>query len=378
MWLIKRLRDMAPPTLQCPLAPDEYLLYRADGGASGIVQGTSLAVCPREYAMLVVDNRIINTLGPGIYRLDRHQLSDLEAIYSWPANYAGPIGAEVVFVSMHPMRRFVWEWRPAGIPADSPFEASGTLDFSVTDAGRFAAYHIEHRVADDAAVRQILELTVASELRALLTEPSSDALALQRSPRDAARALRKRLRTVMESRGIGEYSVRIRFLRHVDAASPPAAVEATGETEVTGNVTPLPLDAIAQDTGNAGGIEQGDDRELDEMAVIDELEREIERLDAWSSISRTNGAPDSPATNPDTESEKVAPTAVVPAPPLPESLNGLNFYIAVDMEQTGPFDADEFAEAIRDGVVQARTLVWFKGIDDWTPAGEIPQLAPLL
>jgi membrane protease subunit (stomatin/prohibitin family) len=77
-----------------------------------ISQGTSLTVRENEIAALVVDNYITNVLAPGIYRLDREHLGELEAIFSWPVDYAGAIGADVYFVSVTSAKRHLWQSRP--------------------------------------------------------------------------------------------------------------------------------------------------------------------------------------------------------------------------------------------------------------------------
>jgi len=50
------------------------------------------------------------------------------------------------------------------------------------------------------------------------------------------------------------------------------------------------------------------------------------------------------------------------------------WYYLVGDEQAGPVSFEELRHLAHDGRVTPRTLVWKEGLEDWTPAGEIPGL----
>jgi hypothetical protein len=66
-----------------------------------------------------------------------------------------------------------------------------------------------------------------------------------------------------------------------------------------------------------------------------------------------------------------APSAT--PPPLP----GAAFFVALNGAQTGPHAADTLRHQVAAGTLTADTLVWKQGLAAWTPARDVPELAPL-
>ena len=59
-------------------------------------------------------------------------------------------------------------------------------------------------------------------------------------------------------------------------------------------------------------------------------------------------------------------------PPLP-----VDFFLAVNGAQTGPFDMNTLAAKTREGSLTPDTLVWRKGMAEWAAAGTVPELQAL-
>jgi membrane protease subunit (stomatin/prohibitin family) len=62
-------------------------------------------------------------------------------------------------------------------------------------------------------------------------------------------------------------------------------------------------------------------------------------------------------------------------PPLP---GAIAFFVAVDGKQTGPFDAAGLQRLLAAGQLKSETLVWKEGLAQWTPAGQVTELAGIL
>jgi len=54
------------------------------------------------------------------------------------------------------------------------------------------------------------------------------------------------------------------------------------------------------------------------------------------------------------------------------------FFIAVNNQQTGPFDSAALSEQSRNGRLTRDTLVWKAGMAQWSKAGEVPELNSVL
>jgi hypothetical protein len=51
--------------------------------------------------------------------------------------------------------------------------------------------------------------------------------------------------------------------------------------------------------------------------------------------------------------------------------------VALGGAQAGPFGIDALRGHVSGGQLTRETLVWKQGMPAWTPAGEVPELAPL-
>lgn len=60
-------------------------------------------------------------------------------------------------------------------------------------------------------------------------------------------------------------------------------------------------------------------------------------------------------------------------------MNGVieNYYIAVNGQQTGPYDVNTVMEFIKQGQLQRDTLVWKAGMSDWAQVSTLPEFASL-
>ena len=61
-------------------------------------------------------------------------------------------------------------------------------------------------------------------------------------------------------------------------------------------------------------------------------------------------------------------------PPLPQQVQ---FFLAVNGQQTGPFAADQLLQMAQSGSLTRESLVWKAGMAAWTQAGTVADLAPI-
>jgi membrane protease subunit (stomatin/prohibitin family) len=72
-----------------------------------------------------------------------------------------------------------------------------------------------------------------------------------------------------------------------------------------------------------------------------------------------------------TQGAAPAPGAAAP-PPLPTAVT---FHVAVHGQQAGPFDLPTLQQMAGKGELTRETLVWKQGMANWTPAGQVAELA---
>ncbi|MBR1878653.1 MAG: DUF4339 domain-containing protein [Paludibacteraceae bacterium] len=69
------------------------------------------------------------------------------------------------------------------------------------------------------------------------------------------------------------------------------------------------------------------------------------------------------------------PGQTPPAPPTP---NATAYFVLVNNQQAGPFDANTLRQMAAAGQINLQTMVWAQGMPQWAAAGTIPALAQLL
>jgi len=69
-----------------------------------------------------------------------------------------------------------------------------------------------------------------------------------------------------------------------------------------------------------------------------------------------------------------APGPQAPPPPPPPAPS---FHVAQNGQRFGPYAADHMARLAAEGRLRPDSLVWAAGMETWTPAAQVPQLAAL-
>lgn len=90
--------------------------------------------------------------------------------------------------------------------------------------------------------------------------------------------------------------------------------------------------------------------------------------------------PAGPAPAPVASGAAPAPTVIYAAQPTPAAPapTPVQWYFALGGERVGPLSQADLMARIQAGEVTAETLVWRAGMANWTPAAQVPDLAPLL
>jgi hypothetical protein len=66
--------------------------------------------------------------------------------------------------------------------------------------------------------------------------------------------------------------------------------------------------------------------------------------------------------------------AAPPPPPLPQPVQ---IYAAINGQQVGPLDMNGLQQKAASGELKPDTLVWKQGLSGWTPAQQVPEVAPV-
>ena len=59
-------------------------------------------------------------------------------------------------------------------------------------------------------------------------------------------------------------------------------------------------------------------------------------------------------------------------PPIPQQTQ---YFVALNGQQSGPFNLADLSNQIKSGTVTRQTLIWSQALVEWTKAGEVAELA---
>ncbi|MDG4833816.1 SPFH domain-containing protein [Solwaraspora sp. WMMD1047] len=357
----------------------DTLVWRFPRHDNEIKMGARLVVRESQAAVFVNEGTIADTFDPGTYTLETRNLPVLSTLKGWKYGFESPFKAEVYFVNTRQFTDLKWGTQNPVIVRDA--------EFGMVRLRAFGAYTV--RVVDPEKLLSELAGTdaqfrtdeVQEYLRQVIVARLSNALATAGvSVLDLAAhqsALGERLAEALtgELAGVG---IEIPTFVIENISLPPEVEQALDRRSQLGIVGDLDsytrlqtADALRDAVRNpGGGASEGLGLGLG-VAMG-------QRLAAGLTPPASQGPPTPGTDSPDPVTPVAGSGAVAPGggpPPLPTQEQ---WYAGIGGQQQGPFDRAGLAERVSGGAVTGTTLVWKAGMAAWTPAGELPELAPLL
>lgn len=116
----------------------------------------------------------------------------------------------------------------------------------------------------------------------------------------------------------------------------------------------------------------------EEMQRASKLQTESTFLDAHQANMdfATNSKAMDKGINMNASSEAKTTGGVPPMPGMPQ-MPQVQYFVAVNGQQAGPFDMGQMQQLALQGQINAQTHVWCEGLANWTMAGQVPSLASL-
>jgi membrane protease subunit (stomatin/prohibitin family) len=334
----------------------DTMAWRFSRPRNEIKNGAELIVRPAQLAIFIDQGRLADVFRPGRHTLTTANLPLLSSIRGWKYGFASPFKADVLFVNTKQFTNQKWGTANPVILTDPSLgpvrlRAYGTYAVRILDPAAFVkelvgtnSTFIVEQIAD-----QLRDLIVA-KVSAVLATGQISVLELAAKYAEVGTRVLEQVAPQFQQYGLGVTQLVI------ENVSLPPEVEATLDQKTRMNMlgdldryTQLQsADAIRDAARNpsggaAAGVGIGMGAALGQRAM--------------NSSSATTGATAAPAAQP---SEP---------PPLPTDA----WFYAVGSERRGPVSAS----ALRGGIT-AETLVWRRGMAEWTPASAVPELAAIL
>jgi membrane protease subunit (stomatin/prohibitin family) len=332
----------------------DTLVHRFERHNNEIKNGAQLTVRQGQTAVFVDEGELADVFGPGMYTLETSNLPILSTLKGWKHGFQSPFKAEVYFVSTRLFTDQKWGTKNPITMRDPEFgpvrvRAFGTYAIRVADAKVF----IKEIVGTDG---RFTTGEVTDQLRNILVSRFSDALAESGIAVLDMAANLDELGTTLLGRVTSDltaYGLELRTLLVENVSLPPAVEEALDKRTSMGVIgdlskytqyqTATAIGDAAKNPGGGGAAAAGIGAGLG-MAMAGQMAQQQQ------------------------QQQRAGP------PPLPA---GAQYFVAVDGQQVGPFDAAGLKEQIRAGKVKKDSLVWTEGMPDWSAAGQVDAVAKL-
>ncbi|MEV5707698.1 SPFH domain-containing protein [Actinoallomurus sp. NPDC052274] len=338
----------------------DTIVWRFPRYNNEIKMGARLVVRESQIAVFVNEGHIADAFPPGTYTLQTQNMPVLSTLKGWRHGFQSPFKAEVYFVNTRQFTDMKWGTQNPVIVRDPEFgpvrlRAFGAFAVRVVDAPKL----LKELAGTDPQFRTE---EVADYLRTVVVGRLGTALAtaaLETPVLDLAahqQTIGQRLAGALTA-DLSDLGIEIsRFV--IENISLPSEVEQVLDKRTgMGLVGDLgrysqyqaanALEDAARNPGGGAGGGLG--------------------LGLGVAAGQQMGAAFSG------NAQQPAPPAG--PPPLPHQEQ---WYLGVNGERRGPFDLSGLSAQADGGALTATTLVWKAGMDRWTPAGQVPELARIL
>jgi len=334
---------------------NDTLVYRFERYGNEIKYGAKLTIRESQLAVFVNEGRVADVFEPGMYELETNNLPVLSTLQGWPHGFESPFKAEVYFFSTRQFTDLKWGTKNPVMLRDPEFgpvrlRAFGTYAIRTKDPVTFLKEVVgtDSLFTTDEITNQLRNLIV-SRFASILGQSGIPVLDLAASYEDLGVYITNKIRPEFVA-----YGLDVTKLLVENVSLPPVVEEALDRRTSMGIIGNLrnyttfqTAEAMAAAASNpGGGAAEGIGLGVG-FAMATKLadEMKVPRRSEYLQLPKTGG--------------HVPPATA--------------YFIAADGHQTGPFDFAEMERRIQAREVLRESLVWNKGSDDWTPAGQVEE-----
>ncbi|NVN91950.1 MAG: SPFH domain-containing protein [Desulfuromonadales bacterium] len=358
MGLMDKLKGELIDIIQWLDDTDDTLVYRFARYDNEIKYGAKLVVREGQVAAFINEGKLADVFRPGTYALETRNLPILATLQGWKYGFSSPFKAEVYYCSTRQFTNLKW-----GTPGPATMRDAELGVVRVTAYGLYSiklgdpALFIREIVGTDslfttASIEDNLRGKIGSHIKEALPDAGIPVIDLESKVIQLGETLRARITPAMHALGLELTEVQVQDIGL--PAEVERAIDKAGAMRVIGNMQEYTqyetASSIRDAANNPGGL-----------AAVG-VAAGIGIGMAGQMGAAMGGA--TPGT----------PTAPVSPPPLPAQCR---FFVAVNGQQTGPFDKSVLLQMVQSGQLKLESLVWKQGMTDWAAAGQTAELADM-
>lgn len=333
------------------------IVHRFERYQNEIKNGAKLTVREGQVAVFVNEGQIADVYQPGMYTLTTENMPILATLKGWKYGFNSPFKAEVYFVSTRQFTDQKWGTKTPIMLSDDRFgmleiRAFGTYVFKIKDAGLF----IKEVVGTDGT---FTTEEINEQLKSLVVTRFSDAAGESGIPIERYAANLNETSELVHQVLVPEflnYGIDLtKFL--IESVSMPDEIKKeiyelsrlnskVDLDKLTKFKTAKAIEKAAENEGMAGGG-MG-------MGMGFAMANQMGQSFTQQSQAQQNQSQNSGGT----------------PPPLP---NAVAYFVAINGQQSGPFDIATLKNMAAQNQITKDTLVWKEGMANWSAASTIPE-----
>lgn len=355
MGFLDKLRGELVDIIEWLDSSNDTLVYRFERYGNEIKYKAKLVVREGQMAVFINEGQLADVFTPGTYTLETQNLPILATLKGWKYGFESPFKAEVYFASTRQFTDLKWGTKNPVMLRDAEFgpirlRAFGSYAMRIEDPAAF----IREIVGTDgdfttAEIHEQLRNMVITRFTDLLGESKIPALDLAANYNELGDFILAKL-----GPEYGEYGLKLTKFLVENISLPPNVEEALDKRSSMGVLGDLNAYTKFQ---AANAMEAAAENPANGMAGAG-----VGLGAGFAMANQMAGA----------FNQSSAPGAT--PPPVPPSPS---FYVAVNGQQTGPFDLHTLRGQAASGQFSPESMVWSAGMANWLPASQVQALTAL-
>lgn len=332
---------------------NDTMVYRFERYGNEIKYGAMLTVRESQTAVLISEGRIADFYEPGLYELETRNMPLLTTLENWQKGFNSPFKAEVYFFNMRRFTDLKWGTKNPLMLRDREFgplrlRAFGTYSVRITEPLTFIkeVTGTDGLFQTDEISNQLRNL-IMSKFASILGESGIPVLDMAANYDDLSQYVSEKIAPEFQ-----QYGLEVLHLLVENISLPPEVEKALDKRTSMGIIGDLKrytqmqaADAMQSAAENpSGGANEGIGMGMG-FAVAQQMSQAFS-----DSGNRQQSAP----------------------PPIP---NAIQYFLAVDGRQQGPFDKITLEQKLTAGELSATTLVWNTDLVEWTAIAKVKEFA---
>ena len=339
----------------------DTLVYRFERYGNEIKYGAKLVVREGQLAAFINEGQLADVFKPGTYTLETQNLPVLATLKGWKYGFESPFKAEVYFCSTRQFTNLKWGTPGPVTMRDPEFGAVRVTAYGIYSIKlKDPAVFIREIVGTDGnftteSIEDNLRGKIGMRIKEVMPDAGIPIIDLESKVVQLGETMKTRIAPAIEALGIELTEVQVQDIGLPEEVE--RAIDKAGAMRAIGNMQQFTqyetANSIHDAANNPGGLAAAG------VGIGMGFGMGNQVAGAMGGVF---------AGQPQTASGGAAP------PPLPPQTQ---FFVAVNGQQSGPFDMSVLQQMVSAGQVTRESLVWKQGMAAWSAAGQVSEVSGL-